>query len=105
MNRRVSVHRGEYVMPKNVVDSVGVDYMQKVHRELARYSNGGYVSSPSYSMADLSPMLSEMRALRNDVRSLQLQVNVFNPISLGDGLKVEIPKYDKFKNNKYPDSQ
>jgi hypothetical protein len=45
-------------------------------------------------------MMQEIRAMRAELRSIVPIVNISNPISLGDGLKIEMPGYNRYEKRK-----
>lgn len=48
------------------------------------------------SVQDIAPLLKELRTLRDRIENLPPPVvQVINPITLGDGLRTEMPKYEK----------
>jgi hypothetical protein len=77
------VHRGEYVMSKRAVDMAGVGAMENIHRQFAGYASGGFVNSSPLS--SLSP---------------NIQINLVNPITWGDGLKKHMTVYNKWNKQK-----
>jgi len=75
------VHKGEYVMPKNVVDNVGVGYFESIHKKYGGYAAGGYVNPPSFGTP-------------------KIEVHLHGVLEGQQFLRKEFPGFTKWNNNK-----
>jgi hypothetical protein len=99
------VHRGEIVFEKPLVDKhkdalLGLRSTLQRQSSLPGYAGGGLVGSSVPIMSN-DGVIAELRMLRKEVRSLELQTNItMQTVSGFAFLKKELPKYQQYEKAK-----
>ena len=99
------VHRGEYVFEKPIVDRHGpmlASLRDNLQRSAIKgYASGGMVGSTGGPLIQSSgSLMREIRSIRDDIRGLQINVNLRGTLTGQKFLKEEQPRYEAFMKGK-----